>query len=102
MASITVHPASKTSDGWSLRVEVAGASRTAHEVTVSKDAYRRFAGGSGPVEELVRASIEFLYPDVQPGVGALTECDARPVRGQSPTGLGYAGVKGPASFDRCR
>lgn len=48
-------------EGNDYRVEVReGSSRSVHRVSVSSEAFRRYAGGKGTPEELVRASFRFL------------------------------------------
>ena len=60
MADIAVE-ARRSLDGWlaDVRVRVDGRA-TRHAVRVSEEAWQRLTGGHVPVEELVRASIEFL------------------------------------------
>ena len=51
----------ESSDGWTAEVVVTGGgASTRHEVTLSRDAYERLAGGEATPEALVEASFAFL------------------------------------------
>lgn len=50
-----------TADGWVADVTLRGGPRAArYRVRVPRDAWQRLTGGQVPVEDLVRASFEFL------------------------------------------
>ena len=56
-------------DGWLSEVVVREGAKAMHyHVRVSEDAWRRLTGGKAPVEELLRASFEFLLDREPPGM----------------------------------
>lgn len=60
MAEVAV-TANPSSDGWLCEVVVReGAKAMHHKVRVPEAAWKQLTGGKAPVEELVRASFEFL------------------------------------------
>ncbi len=62
-------------DGWEFHVTVSqGGGQTTHRVTMTRDVYERLTGGTGPPEELVRASFEYLL-EREPKESILSEFD---------------------------
>lgn len=62
-------------DGWRFVVTVSeGSGQTSHQVTMSRNSYKRLTGEACPPEELVRRSFEFLL-EREPEESILPEFD---------------------------